>query len=174
MSQNGSFDSVMLRVSALGIPAPSRRRDWRGVTAIGKILQGLSSTSSRENNRDRVAIIVGGALLGPATALAAPRNGPAITVEVSSLDELRSALDRATPGSVIRLAAGIYQIYSEDHYILVKDVKGLPDQPIIIQGSSAGEDGKRPKIIDGGRSLSPAVGAAGALPTSGQPADPTP
>jgi hypothetical protein len=79
--------------------------------------------------------------------------GPAVTVEVASLDELKQALERATPGSVIRLAAGVYQIYAEDHYTLIKGVQGLPDQPIIIQGTPGRDDASRPAIIDGGRSL---------------------
>jgi hypothetical protein len=79
--------------------------------------------------------------------------GPPVTIEVSSLDELKRALEKATPGSVVRLAAGVYQIYAEDPYFLVKGVQGLPERPIIIQGAPAREDGKRATIIDGGRSL---------------------
>jgi hypothetical protein len=79
--------------------------------------------------------------------------GPPVTVEVASLDELKQALERATPGSVIRLAAGVYQIYAEDYYTLVKGVQGLPDQPIVIQGTPGRDDASRPTIIDGGRSL---------------------
>jgi hypothetical protein len=79
--------------------------------------------------------------------------GPPVTVAVSSLDELKRALQKATPGSVIRLVAGIYQIYAEDPYFLVKGVQGLPDQPIVIQGAPARDDASRPTIIDGGRTL---------------------
>jgi hypothetical protein len=86
-------------------------------------------------------------------APAAVLKGPPVTVEVSSLDELKRALGTATPGSVIRLAAGIYQIYADDPYFLVEGVQGLPDQPIVIQGAPVREDGKRGTIIDGGRSL---------------------
>jgi hypothetical protein len=99
--------------------------------------------------------IVLGILLMGSPAPAEVLKGPPITVEVSSLDELKRALEKATPGSVIRLAAGIYQIYADDPYFLVKGVQGLPDRPIVIQGASAREDGKRPTIIDGGRSLDP-------------------
>jgi hypothetical protein len=88
-------------------------------------------------------------------APAAVLKGPPVTVDVSSLDELKRALGTATPGSVIRLAAGIYQIYADDPYFLVKGVQGLPDRPIVIQGAPAREDGKRGTIIDDGRSLDP-------------------
>jgi len=48
-----------------------------------------------------------GLLLGVGLADAAtPREGPPITIEVSSLQALTQAAERATPGSVIRLAAG--------------------------------------------------------------------
>jgi hypothetical protein len=59
---------------------------------------------------------------------------------------LHEALANATPGSVIRLAAGIYQIYADDPYFLIKDVQGLPDQPIVIQGAAFTEEGRRPTI----------------------------
>jgi hypothetical protein len=88
-------------------------------------------------------------------APAAALKGRPVTVEVSSLDELKRALSMATPGSVIRLAAGIYQIYADDPYFLVKGVEGLPDQPVVIQGTPGRQDGKRGTIIDGGRSLDP-------------------
>ena len=102
-----------------------------------------------------IAILLGLCLMGTAPATATPRKGPPVTVEVSSFEELEKALENATPGSVIRLAAGIYQIYAEDPYFLVKGVQGLPDQPIVIQGAPVSEDGKRATIIDGGRSLDP-------------------
>jgi len=110
--------------------------------------------------RSRLHGIAFGIVLGILQFLASPApaevlKGPPVTVEVSSLDELERALGTATPGSVIRLAAGVYQIYAEDPYFLVKAVQGLPERPIIIQGAPAREDGKRATIIDGGRSLSP-------------------
>jgi hypothetical protein len=113
-----------------------------------------------------VALVFAGAQAG----LAAPRKGPPVASEVSTLNELHEALEKATPGSVIRLAAGIYQIYADDPYFLIKDVQGLPDQPIVIQGAASTEEGRRPTILDGGRSLSPMLeveehyGKAGSRP----------
>ena len=57
-----------------------------------------------------IAILLGLCLMGTAPATATPRKGPPVTVEVSSFEELEKALENATPGSVMRLAAGIYQI----------------------------------------------------------------
>jgi hypothetical protein len=54
----------------------------------------------------------------------APRKGPPVAAEGSTLKESHEALAKATPGRVIRLAAGIYQIYADDPYFLVKDVQG--------------------------------------------------
>lgn len=45
----------------------------------------------------------------PSANGAAPRERPPITVEVSSLEELRQAAEKAMPGSVIRLTARTYQ-----------------------------------------------------------------
>ena len=83
------------------------------------------------------------------------RNGSAAqgTPEVSSLQELKKALEKATPGSLIRLASGTYQIFAEDPPFLIKGVQGLPDQPIVIQGTHGPDQGLRATIIDGGRSL---------------------
>jgi hypothetical protein len=110
--------------------------------------------------RSRLHGIAFGIVLGILQVIASPApaevlKGPPVTLEVSSLDELKRALEKATPGSVIRMAAGVYQIYAEDPYFLVKGVQGLPDQPIVIQGAPVREDGKRGTIIDGGRSLDP-------------------
>jgi hypothetical protein len=102
-----------------------------------------------------VVIALGLIFVGAQTSLTAPLNGPPAVVEVSTLKELHDALQKATPGSVVRLAAGIYQIYADDPYFLVKNIQGLPDQPIVIQGAASTEDGRRPTIIDGGRSLNP-------------------
>lgn len=92
-------------------------------------------------------------LAGASPGAAAPREGPPIKVEVSSLEELRQALERATPGSVIRVAPGTYQIFAEDPTFTIKGVQGLPDQPIIIQGTRGAAETARPTIIDGGRRL---------------------
>jgi hypothetical protein len=110
--------------------------------------------------RSRPYAIALGIVFGLVQFMALPASGdllkrPPVTAEVSSLDELKRALKKATPRSVIRLAAGVYQIYADDPYFLVKGVQGLPDQPIVIQGAPAREDGRRPTIIDGGRSLDP-------------------
>lgn len=103
--------------------------------------------------------IAAGLIQAEASSLsAAPNKGPPINVEVSSLDGLKQALAKATPGSVIRLTAGIYQIYADDPYLLIKGVQGLPDQPIVIQGATGGGEANRPTIIDGGRSLDPMLG----------------
>jgi hypothetical protein len=92
-------------------------------------------------------------LAGASPGTAAPREGPPIRVEVSSLEELRQALARATPGSVIRMAAGTYQIFAEDPIFTIKGVQGLPDQPIVIQGTRGTAETARPTIIDGSRRL---------------------
>src|SRR5258708_4283338 len=83
-------------------------------------------------------------LAGASPGAAAPREGPPIRVEVSSLEELRQALGRATPGSVIRMAAGTYQIFADDPFFVVKGIQGLPDQPIIIQGTRGTAETARP------------------------------
>jgi hypothetical protein len=116
------------------------------------------------------AVVVALVFAAAQAGLTAPRKGPPVAAEVSTLKELHEALAKATPGSVIRLAAGIYQIYADDPYFLVEDVQGLPDQPIVIQGAASTEEGTRPTIIDGGRSLSPMLeveehnGKAGSRP----------
>jgi hypothetical protein len=102
----------------------------------------------------RVAV---GLLLAVGVAKGAPpRDGPPITVEVSSLQELKQAAERATPGSVIRLSAGTYQVFAGDPPIRFSGPQGLRDQPIIIQGA-AGPAGSRPTIIDGSRRLDRAL-----------------
>ena len=88
---------------------------------------------------------------------AAVRDGPPITVEVSSLQEFRAAVERATPGSVIRLAPGIFAMSADDPLVTVKGLQGLPDRPIVIQGTR-GAGGSRPTIVDGGRSLDGMLG----------------
>jgi hypothetical protein len=103
-----------------------------------------------------VGIVLALSLIGAPPAAAAPRAGPPINVDVSSLEEFRQALDRATPGSVIRLAAGTYSIFADDPPFTIKGVQGLPDRPIVIQGTR-GARLARPTIIDGGRSLDGAL-----------------
>jgi hypothetical protein len=98
-------------------------------------------------------IALGLFLIGAPLGAAAPRDGPPINVEVSSLDELRQALERATPGSVIRLAAGTYPIFADDPSFRIKGVQGLPDRPIVIQGTRGTGETARLTIIDGGRRL---------------------
>jgi hypothetical protein len=105
-----------------------------------------------------IGIVLGLSLMGTAPGTAAPRKGPPIAVEVSSLEELKRALKKATPGSVIRLAAGTYQIFAEDPPFLIKGVEGLPDQPIVIQGTRSTAEAPRATIIDGGRSLDDTLG----------------
>jgi hypothetical protein len=100
-------------------------------------------------------VAFGLAFAGAHTGITAPLNGPPVVVDVATLKELHAALEKARPGSVVRLAAGIYQIYADDPYFLVKNIQGLPDQPIVIQGAASTEAGRRPTIIDGGRSLNP-------------------
>jgi hypothetical protein len=100
-------------------------------------------------------VVVLGLVAGASAAFTGPVKAPPVLVEVATLHELHEALAKATPGSVIQLAAGVYQIYADDPYLLVKDVKGLPDQPIVIRGAASTENNRRPTIIDGGRSLSP-------------------
>jgi hypothetical protein len=99
-----------------------------------------------------------GLLLAAASAeAAAEREGPPVTVEVSSLQELRQAVERVTPGSVIRLAAGTYRIFADEPPVRLKGPKGMPDQPIVIRGAP-GAAGSRPTIIDGSRRLDGALG----------------
>ena len=59
-------------------------------------------------------IVVGLLLAAGVTEAVTPRAGPPINVDVSSLQELRQAAERATPGSVIRLAAGTYRLFADD------------------------------------------------------------
>ena len=99
------------------------------------------------------------------SATRAAREGPPIMVEVASLQQLRETAERATPGSVIRLAAGIYPILADDPPFIVKGVHGLPDQPIVIRGAT-GVAGSRPAIIDGSRRLD---GMLGMIERFGQP-----
>ena len=61
-------------------------------------------------------------------------------VSVSNSEGLRQALASATPGTVIRLAPGQYQ-----PVIFVKDLKGAPDKPIVIEGA----DPKNPPSFQG-------------------------
>ena len=88
---------------------------------------------------------------------AAVREGPPITIEVSSMVEFRAAAERATPGSVIRIASGTFAMTADDPLVRVKGLQGLPDRPIVIQGTR-GTAGSRPTIIDGGRSLDGMLG----------------
>jgi hypothetical protein len=87
----------------------------------------------------------------------AVRDGPPISVEVSSMQEFRAAAERATPGSVIRVAPGTYSMSADDPLVRVKGLQGRPDRPIVIQGTR-GTAGSRPTIIDGGRSLDGMLG----------------
>ncbi|HET7096033.1 MAG TPA: hypothetical protein VFJ68_01495 [Casimicrobiaceae bacterium] len=99
-------------------------------------------------------------LLFAATAApqaAAVRDGPPITVEVSSMDEFRAAAARATPGSIIRIAAGTFAMTADDPLVRIKGLQGSPDRPIVIQGTR-GAAGSRPTIIDGGRSIDATLG----------------
>ncbi len=107
--------------------------------------------------------------IGASPAATAVRDGPPINVEVSSLEGLRQALDRATPGSVIRLAAGTYQIFADDPPLTIKGVQGLPDRPITIRGDAAARRRARPMIIDGGRRLDGTLAARRADSPSGRP-----
>ncbi len=88
---------------------------------------------------------------------AAVRDGPPISVEVSSMDEFRAAAARATPGSVIRIAPGIFSMTADDPLVRIKGLQGSPDRPIVIQGTR-GTAGSRLSIIDGGRSLDATLG----------------
>ena len=97
-------------------------------------------------------IVVGLLLATGLSHAATPREEPPITVEVSSLQGLREAAERATPGSIIRLAAGTYRRFADDPPIRIRGPQGLPDKPIIIRGAS-GATGSRPTIIDGSRRL---------------------
>jgi hypothetical protein len=105
-----------------------------------------------------IGIVLGLCLIGAVSGTAAPRKGLPIAVEVSSLEELKQALEKATPGSVIRLAAGTYQIFAEDPPLHIKGVQGLPDQPIVIQGTPGPAEAQRATIIDGGRNLDDTLG----------------
>jgi len=96
-------------------------------------------------------------LIGAFPLEAAPRDGPPITVEVSSMQEFRAAAERATPGSVIRIAPGTFSMSADDPLVRIKGLQGSPDQPIVIQGTR-GPAGSRPTIIDGGRSLDATLG----------------
>jgi len=98
----------------------------------------------------------------PLLAAAAPetadkRVGRPITIDVSSIQELLHAVERATPGSVIRMAPGTYLMLADDPPLRIKGPQGLPDAPIIIRGTP-GPAHSRPTIIDGGRSLDSAIG----------------
>ena len=61
-----------------------------------------------------LGIAIGLLGIGVSPIAIAVREGPPTEVEVSSLDGLREALERATPGSIIRLAAGTYEIFADD------------------------------------------------------------
>jgi hypothetical protein len=114
--------------------------------------------SHRANARGiTLGIALGLLLIGPAPGWSAPRDGPPAKVDVSSLAELRQALERATPGSVIRLAAGTYEVFADDPPFVVKGVQGLPDRPIVIRGTRGTPEKARPTIIDGGRRLDPTL-----------------
>ena len=114
---------------------------------------------SRHSNA--LGIILGIALglfaIGVSPVAIALREGPPTEVEVSSLDGLRQALERATPGSVIRLAAGTYELFADDPPFRIKGIQGLPDRPIVIRGARGTAAATRPTIIDGGRSLDPTL-----------------
>ena len=101
-------------------------------------------------------IVVGLLLAAGVTEAVTPRAGPPINVDVSSLQELRQAAKRATPGSVIRLAAGTYRLFADDLPIRFSGPQGLADQPIVIRGAP-GAAGSRPTIIDGSRHLDGAL-----------------
>lgn len=88
---------------------------------------------------------------------AAVRDGPPIAVEVSSLQEFRAAAERATPGSVIRIAPGLFDMTADDPIVRISGLQGSPEQPIVIQGTR-GTAGARPTIIDGGRRLDATLG----------------
>ena len=112
----------------------------------------------RADSRTRAfGIVVGLLAAAAAPAAAAVRDGPPITVEVSSMQAFRAAAERATPGSVIRVAPGTYSMSADDPLVAVKGLQGSPDRPIVIQGTR-GAAGSRPTIIDGGRSLDATLG----------------
>ena len=111
---------------------------------------------------------VGLLLAAGVTEAATPRAGPPINVDVSSLQELRQAVERATPGSIIRLGAGTYQLFADDPPIRFSGPHGLPDQPIVIRGTP-GPAGSRPTIIDGSRSLDGALAMVEQFGRSGGP-----
>ena len=112
----------------------------------------------RTNTRTLALGIVVALLVAAATpAAAVVRDGPPITVEVSSMQEFRAAAERATPGSVIRVAPGIFSMTADDPIVRIKGLQGAPDNPIVIQGTR-GPEGSRPTIIDGGRSLDATLG----------------
>ena len=54
-------------------------------------------------------------------------------IEVSSSQEVKNALQKLRPGSVVSVAPGLYS-----RGIYLKDVHGLPDAPIVIEGADAG------------------------------------
>lgn len=63
-------------------------------------------------------------------------------VEVNDDDALRTALSRAAPGTVIRIAPGRYQ-----PGVFAAGLKGAPDRPIVIEGA----DPSRPPLFEGGK-----------------------
>jgi len=63
-------------------------------------------------------------------------------VEVSDDASLRSALGKAAPGTVIRIAPGRYQ-----PGVFAAGLKGAPDRPIVIEGTEPG----RPPLFEGGK-----------------------
>ena len=73
-----------------------------------------------------IGIAFGLCLMAVEPGKAAPRKGPPLGVEVSSLEELRQAVEKATPGSVIRLAPGTYQIFADDLICRSRGFKGCP------------------------------------------------
>ena len=83
----------------------------------------------------------------PAPSAPSAPSEPAITLAVSPtgndgadgspdapLRTVQAALDRATPGTVITLAPGVYR----ENLVTMRD--GLPDAPITIKGPEAGKD----------------------------------
>jgi len=112
----------------------------------------------RTNARTRAIGIAAWLLVAMAPPAAmAVRDGPPIEVEVSSMREFRAAAERATPGSVIRIAPGVFSMTADDLLVRIKGLQGSPDRPIVIQGAR-GAAGSRPTIIDGGRSLDATLG----------------
>lgn len=89
------------------------------------------------------------ALLGPRTDR---KDGPTPTVLVSSVDELKRAIERAAPGAVIEIQPGVYTVHGRN---LSLRAAGTAERPIVLRAAFLGAVRLRFNLLEGFHVLGP-------------------